>query len=606
MLLSVRLNGDNLEVRFEVFMGQKEFKYAHQFLESIPGAHKREDNVWFVPKAQVDTLNDIFKDKLAWHNSIEDIKGIRQVVLPKFNLTAEGLEDMKLEPRPFQAVGISFLHDIQQGLLADEMGLGKTPQAIGAVHRLHKEGRVKKALVICPTSLKYQWGDAEEGEINKFTNYKAVVIDGTPKERQEQWQEFVINDEILFGVVNYELVRNDLDLIKKLPIDAIIADEVHRIKNWASKTSQALKELRAPFKFGLTGTPMQNKPEELWNLMDFLNPTVLGNFWAFKNRYIVTGEKFGQKGVVIGYKNLDELRRRVGPYMLRRMKKEVAPELPEMVINDYLVEMTNDQHKLNEQLRSDLMDLLKELQEWNKGRDANDETAPKHPKEGQTFGYFTMMQEVSDSLELLQMSDSGMAQRYADGLPAKVKSPKLDELEEIVQDQLLNGNKKIVIFTQFARMQELIVDRLSKIGKCEILNGSMKPVDRQAAVDRFKYQEDVHFFVTTDAGNYGINLQFASVLVHVDLPWNPAIYDQRCGRIHRIGSAFKEVTIINLISKGGLDEQIQQVLYKKRELSNQVVEKSDLEKAEMNKLTAGLMKQLIRKPTKKKGGKNGT
>lgn len=601
-MLSVRLNGNILEVKFEVFMGPKEFRYAHQCLESLTGSYRREDNVWIVPKEQVDSLNDIFKDKLAWHNSIEDIKGVRQVVLPQFHSTTEGLEDMKLEPRPFQAVGISFLHDIGRGLLADEMGLGKTPQAIGAVHRLHKEGKVKKALVICPTSLKYQWGDPDEGEINKFTSYKAIVIDGTPKERQAQWLEWVTHKDILFAVVNYELVRNDLDLIKKLPIDAIIADEVHRIKNWASKTSIALKELQAKFKFGLTGTPMQNKPEELWNLMDFLNPTVLGNFWAFKNRYLVTGEKFGQRNVVIGYKHLDELRRRVGPYMLRRMKKEVAPELPEMTINDYLVEMTGDQQKLNEQLRNDLMDLLKEIQEWNKGKDALD-GSPPHPKEGQSFGYFTMMQEVSDSLELLQMSDSGMARRYAEDISPKVKSPKLDELEEIVQDQILNGNTKIVIFTQFARMQELIVKRLSKIGKCEILNGSMKPVDRQAAVDRFKYQ-DVNFFITTDAGNYGINLQFANVLVHVDLPWNPAIYDQRNGRVHRIGSNFKEVTIINLISKGGLDEQIQQVLYKKRELSNQIVEKSDLEKAEMNRLTAGLMSQLLKKPTKKKGGRN--
>jgi SNF2 family DNA or RNA helicase len=603
-MLSVKLTGNNLEVRFEVFMGPKEFKYANECLQSLTGSYKRDDNIWVVPKHQVDQLNEIFNDKLAWHNSIEDIKGIRQVVLPKFYSTNEGLEDMKLEPRPFQAVGTSFLHDIQQALLADEMGLGKSVQAIGAVHRLYKTGKIKKVLIICPTSLKYQWGAAEDGEINKFTDYKTVVIDGTPKDRHEQYRQWMTDDGILFAVVNYELVRNDLELIKRLPVDVIIADEVHRIKNWASKTSIALKELDAPYKFGLTGTPMQNKPEELFNLFDFLDPTVLGNWWAFRSRYLVTGEKFGQKGVTIGYRNLDELRRRVGPYMLRRMKKEVAPELPEMIINDYLVEMTPEQTKLNEELRNDLMELLKEMNEWNNARPnevtLREEDRPKHPKEGQSFGYFTMMQEVSDSLELLQMSDSGMAQRYADGLPSKVKSPKLDELEEIVQDQLENGNKKFVIFTQFARMQKLIVERLSKIGKCEILNGSMKPMDRQAAVDRFKYQEDVHFFVSTDAGNYGINLQFASVLVHVDLPWNPAIYDQRCGRIHRIGSAFKEVTIINLISKGGLDEQIQQVLYKKRELSNQIVEKSDQEKAEMNRLTAGVMKQLLKKPTKKK------
>lgn len=478
----------------------------------------------------------------------------------------------------------------------------KTPQAIGASHRLWKEGKARKALVVCPSSLKYQWAQ----EIEKFTNYASIVIDGSPKEREEQLKDWQDDPNIFFAITNYELVRNDIDSLAGMKKDIIIVDEVHRIKNWASKTSEAMKRLDAPYKFGLTGTPVQNRPEELYNLMDFLNPTVLGNFWAFRSRYVVTGEKFGQKNVVIGYKRLGELRKKVAPFMLRRMKKDVAPELPDIVINDYYVEMTTEQMRLDEKLAEDMRELLKEIQEWHIAQAKPvdpwaEETEKQHPKQGQSLGFFTMMLEVCDSPELLVMSEANMPKRYAEGLdPKKIKSPKLDELEEIAKEQLLTGKTKMVIFTQFAQMQKLIVDRLSKIGKCEVLNGTMKPFERQAAVDRFKYDEDVNFFVTTDAGNYGINLQFASVLVHVDLPWNPAIYDQRCGRIHRIGSSFKEVTIINLITRGGIDERIQDVLYKKRELANQLVEKSDKEKAEMNRLTAGLMNMLI-KPKKKKG-----
>lgn len=476
-----------------------------------------------------------------------------------------------------------------------------TPQAIGAAHRLFLKGLVKKTLVICPSSLKYQW----QQEVDKFTDHKAMVIDGTPKQREQQLQEWASTDEYFFAVINYELVRNDIELLQSIPFDIIVCDEVHRIKNWASKTSQALKLLDAPYKFGLTGTPVQNKPEELYNIMDFIDPKILGNIWAFRKRYVVTGEKFGQRNVVIGYKRLDELRKRVAPHMLRRMKKDVAPELPEMIFNDYLVEMTPEQARLSEKLSEDMMNLMKEIQDWHQSRtpneDEEEDKRPVHPKEGQSLGFFTMMLEVCDSPELLVLSESGMAQRYAAGLErGKIKSPKLDELVEICKDQLESGSQKIVIFTQFARMQDLIVQRLSKLGGVEILNGAMKPFERQAAVDRFKYQEDTHFFVTTDAGNYGINLQFASSLVHFDLPWNPATYDQRCGRIHRIGSAFKEVNIMNLITRGGIDERIQEVLYKKRAFSDQLVEKNNEERDVMNRLTSNVMKSLIKpKKTKK-------
>lgn len=599
-MLSVRLVNNKLEVRFEVFMGSREFAIASEYLQTIPGSYKRQDNVWVVQKEYVDMLDNGFGDTLAWYNSIEDIKGQRQVIIPKFKITSEGLEDLKLDPFPFQVIGMSFLNEIRQGLLADEMGLGKTISAIGAIHRMYKSGEIKKVLVVCPASLKYQW----VSEIEKFTNYQGIVIDGSPRERMRQYTEWLKDDNLLFAIINYELVRNDVEYIEQLPIDVIIADEVHRIKDWASKSSIALKRLDAPYKFGLTGTPMQNRPEELFNLFDFLNPAILGNWWAFKKRYVVTGEKFGKKGVTIGYRNLDELRRRVGPYMLRRMKKEVAPELPEIITNEYLVEMTTEQYRLQEQMREDMLEVLKEVSLWHQAQplDHFNDESKTHPKEGQSLGYFTMMLEVCDTPELLLMSDSNMAQGYVKGFDkTKIRSPKLDELEEVCRDHVENGNTKIVIFTQFARMQELIVKRLSQIGKCEVLNGTMKPFERQAAVDRFHYEDDINFFISTDAGNYGINLQFASVLVHFDLPWNPATYDQRNGRIHRIGSNFTEVFIVNLITRGGIDEQILRVLYKKRELANQLVEKSDQEKDVMHRLTTGVMMDLLKKTKKKKG-----
>lgn len=513
-MLSVRLSGTVLHVKLESYLGGNEYKNLMDLFHNLPGSFYWEEKyTWVIPKQYVDDLlNFVGEDKIAWFNSIEEIKGIRESIIPQFEVSDEGLSDLHLTPYPFQGVGISFLHDIRQGLLADEMGLGKTPQAIGAIHRLWKEGKVRKALVVCPTSLKYQWGE----EIKKFTDHEGIVIDGTPKQRKEQLHEFATSDKYLFAIINYELVRNDLDSIKAIKVDAIVSDEVHRIKNWKSKTSAAMKELDAPYKFGLTGTPMQNKPDELWNVMDWLNPMLLGNYWAFRNRYIVTGEKFGKKNVEIGYKRLGELRKRVAPYMLRRMKVDVAPELPEMIFNTYRVEMTPEQRRLQEAIQEDFMDLLKELKEFGERaqgeyNEQGEWVQPQHPKEGQMMGFFNMMLAISDAPELLLMSESKMAERYAELLTTNTpKSPKLDELERICLENLESGNKKVVIFTQFARMQSLAVDRLMKLGGVEVINGSMKPFERQAALDNFKYNESINFMVCTDAANYGLTLALVS------------------------------------------------------------------------------------------------
>jgi SNF2 family DNA or RNA helicase len=602
-MLSVKLSGTVLHVKLEGHLGGNDYKHLMNLFRNLPGAFYWEEKyTWIIPKQYVDDLLNLMgEDKIAWHNSIEEIKGIHETVIPQFNVSDEALSDLHLTPYPFQAVGISFLHDIKTGLLADEMGLGKTPQAIGAIHRLWKQNRVRKALVVCPTSLKYQWKE----EISKFTDHKGIVIDGTPKQRKEQLYEFATTNEYLFGIINYELVRNDLDAIKEIKVDAIVADECHRIKNWKSKTSEAMKELDAPYKFGLTGTPMQNKPDELWNVMDWVDPTVLGNYWAFRNRYVVTGEKFGKRNVEIGYKRLGELRKRVAPKMLRRMKVDVAPELPEMIFNKYRVEMTPEQRKLQDAIQEDFMNLLKEIQQFSERTQGEyDENGqwvqPEHPQQGQMLGYFNLLLAVSNAPELLQMSDSGMAARYVEMVADKPKSPKLDELERICEENIESGNKKIVIFTQFARMQKLAIERLLEMGGVEMINGSMKPFERQAALDNFKYNETINFLVCTDAANYGLNMQFANVLVNLDIPWNPATYDQRAGRVHRIGGEHKNVFIIDIITQGGIDEKVEEALYRKRELAGQIVEKNDEERQMMNRLSAGLMNKIMGTKKKKK------
>lgn len=579
----------HLELVFESKMGSNLYRNVMEMLGSLPGAyHDQENYKWVIPKEHVSAIAEKYEDIIAWHTSLDDITGIQEVVLPQFTVTEEGLEDMKIKPYPFQVLGICFLHDNKRGIMGDEMGLGKTPTAIGAVHRLYKEGIVKKTLVICPASLKYQW----RNEIEKFTDHKGIVIDGTAKQKKEQIRQF-LEEDYLFAIINYELVRTMEEVISALPIQAVIADEAHRLKNRVSKTYKAMMKIQPEYRFALTGTPMQNKLEELHTLMSWVDGKILPNITNFRKRYIVYGEKFGRKFVPLGNKRQYEVRKLISPSMLRRMKKEVAPELPDMTFHRYDIPMNDEQAKLYAQIKEDFSGFLEEIGEFAKtakGEVIEGEwKQEKHPKEDMILGYMNLMLAVADDPYLLRMSEGGMAKRYLQLASPDIKSPKLDELVRICQDLIDAETQKIVIFTQFTRMQKRVIQKLMKLGQCEIINGSMKPFQRQTAVDNFRWKPEVKFLICTDAANFGLNLQFANTLIHVDSPYNPAVFDQRNGRVHRIGGEHDVVNIIYLVTQGTIDERIQDILEIKRKLGEQVVERNESERAIMN----NLMRKLV-------------
>lgn len=582
-LLSLRCKGDYLEIKSETILGKDLFRKISSTFRGYLGSHyNNEDYTWYIPTAYVDDIAKNFEDIIAWHNSIEEIKGIEEVLLPDFAVSEEGLDDFKLRPYPFQVIGISFLCHVQRGVIADEMGLGKTIQTMGAAHRLWREEKVNKVLVVCPASLKYQW----KNEIEKFTSHQAIVIDGTKKQRLKQLQSFQ-EEDILFAIVNYELVRNMADELAELPLDVVIADEAHRIKSRTSATYKAMMKLQPTYRFASTGTPMQNTLEELHTLMSWVDGDVLGNITNFRKRYMVYAKKFNRY-MPIGPKRQGEVRRKVSNHMLRRKKKEVAKELPELLHHPYHVEMTSTQKEIYEKIQADFSDYLEELREFEpKGEMRNGEWVyEKHPKEDMLLGYLNLMLAVANDPYLLCMSDSYMSMVYRYMVEKDEVSPKIQELVNIAEDQLNAGNKKIVIFTQFTRMQSRVVEALAPLGKCEIINGSMKPLARQEAIDRFRWQEDTPFLVLTDAGNYGLNLQFANLLINVECPYNPATVDQRNGRVHRLGGEHSSVNIIYLIARGTIDEKIQKILEEKRKLSDQVIERNDAEKEIMDNLLA--------------------
>lgn len=595
-MISIRLVNNELKIKIETQMSSRAYAHLMEFLKEFHARYEEANYAWFLPKNNIDALIQVVGlDHIALFNSLDELRG--KVSEPKpidFTVYKEELSDFKLSLYPFQLIGASFAYNRGRALICDEVGLGKSVQFLGAARLFIKDKVVKHSLIICPASLKYQW----KSEVEKFTNYTAIVVDGSLMKRKTSYEKCLNYN---FTIINHETVRNDLELLKGLKFDLIGLDEAHKIKNRQAKTTKAIYQLDAPFKIGLTGTPMQNRPEELYSLFKWIDPTVLGKVADFTKRYIVTGNKFGRRFVTIGYRNLGELREKIAPYMIRRLKKDVTTDLPEIIYQPTYIEKTPAQGKVEDLIRIDLTALSQEIQEWSqkvKGhmdQQTGTYVQPEHPRSAEIPGLLNTLISVSDTPELLRMSDSRRLLHYAEVLGETVRSPKLEALVEIASSKLEAGHNKIVVFTQFTRMQKLAVDKLSEIGKCEILNGSLKPFERQAAIDRFHWQEDTHFLVMTDAGSEGINAQFADTLIHIDCPWNPARIIQRNGRIHRIGSKHKQVQIIYLITKDSIDEVVQNVLKNKLQLSEELIEQRQSERSAMKDLLKSVIKETKKK-----------
>lgn len=618
-MIFAKPNGNFIEIRFKAKVDQDTFKEYIERIKKINGRKyvpNGNENYWTIPIDQQGYLKSLFERKeIEWEQ-----EAISTIVHKNISDDLTFLDELKMPPYPFQVIGINFLCDTEKAMLADEMGLGKSLEIIGAAYKLYRQEKIKRVLIVCPSALKYQWNE----EISKFIDlekYKIghIVVDGTPKQRVEKYDYIHAND-VLYTIVNYELVLNDIDYLLEFDWDIVALDEAHRIRNWKSKTSQAIMKLKdANYRWTATGTPVQNKPDELFNIFAFLNDKVLGNWWQFRSSHIIIGEKFGQPNMILGYKKLGWLHEKISPYMLRRLKKDVAPDLPDMIISNYYIEMYPEQYKLHESIREELFEIIKEVSKFTE-RDENGTIIKQHPRANMTLGMFTMLQEICDTPELLKISDSKMAAKYTID---KNKSPKLDELELILKDFLNsysdetssssrdiideNNNKitlkgdKAVIFTQFSRMQALILQRISKLAPCEFINGSMNAVEKQTRVMKFKSDPNIKFLIATDAGNYGLNLQEANLLINFDLPWNPAVWQQRNARIHRINSEHDNINIINLISKDGLDERILDVLYSKQDMATAIIESRDPEKEYLSTLTSNMMGKLLK--AKKKGKK---
>jgi SNF2-related domain/Helicase conserved C-terminal domain len=437
---------------------------------------------------------------------------------------------------PYQREGMLHLAFQERALLADEMGLGKTIQAIAACALLHRLGKVSRVLVVTPASLKTEW----EEQIRLFTKLPYQLVFGPRRQRLYRYRSAPF-----FTVVNYEqMVKDSLDVNVKLKPDVVILDEAQRIKNWNTKTAQAVKRLRSRFAFVLTGTPIENRIDEIYSLMDFLNPALLGPLFRFNREFY----ELDERGRPAGYRNLDQLHAKIKPFMLRRRKTDVETELPERTVRTFFVPLSREQKDRYEEYYAQVV----RLASIAKRRPLTQEESEK------LLRALAMMRMVCDTNYILDRNEKAC--------------PKLRELEKILDECRENSDVKVLVFAEWERMLELVRELCRKLGIGYALHtGSVPQRRRRAEILLFKNDPDCRVFLSTDSGSTGLNLQNASVVVNCDLPWNPARLEQRIARAWRKNQT-RSVTVVNLVSEGTIEHRMLETLASKQALADGVLE----------------------------------
>jgi SNF2 family DNA or RNA helicase len=432
------------------------------------------------------------------------------------------------------------------GCLADDMGLGKTVQATAACHALYASKSVKRGLVVVPASLKGPW----QREWESFTDAPLTPVEGTPAERARLYGE----TERGFLILNYELLLRDLNGVLAWDPELVVLDEAQRIKNWATKTAICVKRLRPRHRLVLTGTPFENRLDELASVMDWIDDGALQPKWRLAPLHMDAG----------GARHLDTLRDRLAPSMLRRRRPEILRQLPERTDTIVPVDLTEAQRDAHDDLNRPIAVLVK--------------MAKRRPLSPGQFLRLMML------LATQRVISNGMAQLHFDhhwpdlegrrpdaARLAALSSPKLGELREIVRSLVIEQGRKVVVFSQWRRMLALahwaIGDLLEDAGhKAVFFTGRESPKQRTRSVVELHDDPATTVLFSTDAGGVGLNLQRAATCcINLELPWNPAVLEQRIARIHRLGQKHP-IDVVNLVSLDCIESHIAGLVADKKAL----------------------------------------
>lgn len=482
---------------------------------------------------------------------------------------------------PYQEESVDFMIERGQVLLGLVMGAGKTVTTIAAIERLISSEDVDRCLVVVPASLKYQW----KREIEKFTDSRIALIDGSPKAREKGWRSAI---SARYIIVNPESLMKDQDFLKSVPCQAIVVDEATMLKSRVSKRSKLVKKISKPilYRYALTGQPIENRPEELFSIMEFVDPEVLGKFDAFDRTFIVR-DHFGKP---TRYRNLKTLHESMKACMIRKTREDIADQLPTIIHQVIPVTFDTRGADLYRIITNDLLHQLQQVigrhgSSFNLWSHYNDPAS--NDAQGEIMARLTVLRMLCDNPELIRLS----AEYYAD--PSKPKqgsayaytimtevlstpitsSPKMDAVVEYITDVLNEDpNNKVVLFSFFKENLRLIQKATTKVTNSVLFMGGMSAEERDASKQKFSTDPGTRLFLSSDAGGYGVDLPMANYLISYDLPWSSGKLEQREARIIRLSSQFPHVTIATFVMKGSIEERQYEMLQQKRSINEAFVD----------------------------------
>ena len=511
------------------------------FLDSIDYSSSKKTENLLIPKNKAIYIDKTLRDNHAStiHRNNE-FKSLVQNILEPIDMNFEVPKELINVLRPYQLFGYKWLSTLNSyglgGILADDMGLGKTLQILTMLKSIKDSKNKVLALIVVPTSLVFNW----QAEIDKFApNLKTAMVIGTKETRNS-----IINDYEKFDllITSYPLIRRDIDEYMDLNFDFCILDEAQQIKNPQSQNSECCKKINAKQKYALTGTPIENNLIELWSIFDFIMPGYLFSKNKFTQRYMSKSKED------VSINAVDDLKRHINPFILRRLKKQVLDELPDKIENTVISDMTDEQKKIYYAYHTSIKNSIDKQIEQN-----GYEKSQIHILAGLT------------KLRQICCHPSLFIDNYSDD------SGKLIQFIEIVKDAI-ESEHRILVFSQFTSMLDIIGETLAKNEVTYFrLDGSMKIEKRNEIVKKFNRGENSVFLISLKAGGTGLNLTSADVVIHYDPWWNPAVEEQATDRVYRIGQN-KAVQVFKMVSKGTIEEKIIKLQEKKKQLINSVIE----------------------------------
>jgi len=513
-----------------------------------------------IPKYRSLYLDSLIKNN-CWVDALKEqsFKDMIRNIKESDETDFEVPDELKHIMRNYQKTGYKWLKTLSMyslgGILADDMGLGKTLQIISLVlsEKTSKNSDAKPSIVICPTSLVYNW----KSEIEKFSpNITTLIISGAANQRNELISS-INNYELIF--TSYDLLKRDIELYQNVEFKYCILDEAQYIKNSTTQNAKAVKLIKSDVRFALTGTPIENSLADLWSIFDFIMPGFLLNYNKFKDKYELPIVKYEDKEI------LNRLHKQIKPFILRRLKKDVLKELPDKIETVSYAHMETIQRKLY------TAELLKLQEKFNNEVSEN--------------GYEKSQMIILAMLTRLRQICCHPSLCFED---YKGGSAKLDLCMEIVTNSIETGHK-VLIFSQFTSMLKIIEDYLlSSSIEYYKLTGATKSEERLELANKFNTNTIPVFLISLKAGGTGLNLTGADVVIHFDPWWNISAQNQATDRTHRIGQENK-VQVFKLIANDTIEEKIEKLQQNKKDLAESIIQKGEviintLSKDEINSL----------------------